>query len=205
MDIINNTFLGTGVGKRGTRLYHGDAYRGAKPAMVVVVDAFRGFVEHHPLYDPRPISERRWRHLRVRRACKAGIEWVISDLSPCDRQLNPNPTVHFLLEGLNLEEVVHKSHYRDTNEPVPPRNVGMGECVRHFINPPHNTKGQEGKQRSITGSELRWIYRHRNDPRVQARVQFRDGTFENYYTCGPPWDSPEGARLWSEYHPRSEG
>jgi hypothetical protein len=82
-----------------------------------------------------------------------------------------------------MEEVVHKSHALDKTTVVNGRTV-----VTH----------------SITGSEIRWIYRHRNDPTVRARVQFRCGRAMNYRTCEPPWQTPEGAVLWSQYHPKSE-
>lgn len=71
----------------------------------------------------------------IRRKIKAGLHWAATD----PRKF----TVHFVLDEVNLEEVVLKSHWLDV--------------------PGH---------RSFTGVELRWIYRNRHDANVQRAIQF---------------------------------
>jgi hypothetical protein len=53
------------------------------------------------------------------------------------------------------------------------------------------------KWRVYTGSELRWIYRNRQDPRVAARLQF----WQDMQPCFPPWEQPQWRRLWQTYRP----
>jgi len=62
----------------------------------------------------------------------------------------------------------------------------------------NKTREVEGKVvRPHTGSELRWLYRNRNDPGVQNNVQFWRGGER----ADPPWESePE---RWSNYKPKS--
>ncbi|MFC7395798.1 hypothetical protein ACFQU1_01155 [Chelatococcus sp. GCM10030263] len=107
----------------------------------------------------------------TRRKIKGGLYWASHD-----RQ---NPAVHFILDLLDMEMVVEKSHGRDV--------VASGM-----------------KSRSYTGVELRWIYRNRFQPNVQRCIQF---WFEGGPTC-PPWDpryiDPRAAALWRSYMPRSE-
>ncbi|CAH1662662.1 conserved hypothetical protein [Hyphomicrobiales bacterium] len=88
-------------------------------------------------------------------------------------------TVHFFLDQLDIAAVIKKSHEHDYVTPL------------------------GGKRRSITGSELRWIYRNRHDPQVQKSVQF----WRNGYPEYPPWDasfwqSPRDFCSWKRYWPR---
>ncbi|GLU29819.1 hypothetical protein Brsp01_50520 [Brucella sp. NBRC 12950] len=51
--------------------------------------------------------------------------------------------------------------------------------------------------KSTTGSELRWLYRNRDNPAVQDVVQFwKDG-----HRVNPPWEDDK--KLWSQYLPKS--
>ena len=67
----------------------------------------------------------------------------------------------------------------------------------------------QGKIRLITPAELRWIYRHREDPSVQKNIQFWTHTSTDVATaawspCGPPWEKDEDAKkLWASYKPKS--
>jgi hypothetical protein len=107
----------------------------------------------------------------TRHKIKGGLYWASHDVG--------NPTVHFILDLLDMEMVVEKSHGRDV--------VASGL-----------------KSRSYTGVELRWIYRNRFRPAVQRCIQF---WFEGAPTC-PPWDPRYSDRdapaLWRSYVPRSE-
>ena len=86
--------------------------------------------------------------------------------------------VHFVLDGLDMFRVATKSHSLDI-----PR--GKPATRQQALN----------KERGFTGSELRWIYRHRNDPRVANAVQFwlTDST-GRMRPARPPW---EEGRVWT--------
>lgn len=95
---------------------------------------------------------------------------------------SPNDiVVHYCLDGLELDKVIGKSVSIDTPSTYAPVN----------------------KQRAITSSELRWIYRNRYISNVWERIQFwkRDGSGK-YVSCTPPWEWPiaEGGD-WSQYKP----
>lgn len=80
-------------------------------------------------------------------------------------------TVHYILDDINMDVVIHKHYY-----------LQQGHSDAN----------------SISGSELRWIYRNRHDPGVQKSVQF----WRNGRPANAPWvDSPE---KWSQYKPKSE-
>ncbi|MBS7699094.1 MULTISPECIES: hypothetical protein [unclassified Chelatococcus] len=88
--------------------------------------------------------------------------------------------VHFFLDQMNLKAVIKKKHGEDYVDEL------------------------GGKHRSITGSELRWIYRNRHDPQVQKSVQFWRNGLPDY----APWDarfwqSPSDFYSWKYYWPRS--
>lgn len=76
----------------------------------------------------------------VRRKDKGGLDWAV-------KSANPGRHVHFLLDDLNMSQVVGKTS---------PGDEGTGD----------------GKMRGITGAELRWIYRNRHRADVQQRIQF---------------------------------
>jgi hypothetical protein len=57
-----------------------------------------------------------------------------------------------------------------------------------------------GAKTDITSRELRWVYRNRNNPNVQRKIQFwLDGK-----PTSPPWESVEGKKIWRLYTPMSE-
>lgn len=71
----------------------------------------------------------------IRRKIKAGLYWSAVD--------SRHFTVHFLLDDLDIDQVIQKSHELDRRG-----------------------------SKSFTGVELRWIYRNRKDSRVQRAIQF---------------------------------
>ena len=109
-----------------------------------------------------------------RRKSKGGLHYACF--------FSPNDIiVHYCLDGIDLDQVITKS--------VP--NLDLSETTA--------TK----KQRGVTGSEIRWIYRNRYIPNVRERIQFwkSDGP-RKYVPCTPPWEWPvaEGGD-WSQYIP----
>jgi hypothetical protein len=102
--------------------------------------------------------------------CKGGLYWATFIETQAIK-------VHFVLDDLDLKQVVKKSNSSDIK--------GRNSCFR-----------QVEKSRSVTGSELRWIYRNRAHPGVRQRIQF----WLNDAPCGPPWVS--NGRLWARYKPK---
>jgi hypothetical protein len=96
---------------------------------------------------------------------------------------SPNDiVVHYCLDGLDLDKVIGKS-------------------VSSIDTP--STHAPVNKQRAITSSELRWIYRNRYIPNVRERIQFWRPNLAGFYVpCTPPWEWPiaEGGD-WSQYKP----
>jgi hypothetical protein len=127
---------------------------------------------------------------------KFGMEWTIS---------NARGHIHFVLDGIDMGAVVTKTHrFVDGNGVVLAQDMPRGKASI-----------PDDKERTITHSELRWIYRNRANPLVQQRVQFWR-TAANIQTCIPPWEDqtvmttlPSGAAMswaqaWRIYKPVEE-
>jgi hypothetical protein len=128
----------------------------------------------------------------TRRKDKGGLYWAT---------MVERKHVHFVLDGIDLKAVVEKNYGGD------PTTGGLKTADSKL-------PGKE-KNRSITGSELRWIYRQRAHPGVQEYIQF----WFDRKPCRPPWESyvagfekngkPKWAArkdaegLWAHYQPRS--
>jgi hypothetical protein len=103
---------------------------------------------------------------------KASLYWATMD---------EKRHVHFILDGIDMDEVVHKTH---TSGPL------HGQDTSVYTSPSEKT-------RTITHAELRWIYRNKVFPEVRQHVQFwLDGQ-----CCAPPWQLNPG--LWSLYVPKN--
>lgn len=67
------------------------------------------------------------------------------------------------------------------------------------------------KYRNITASELRWIYRMRNNEKVEKFIQFwRSDDGNIFEQCSPPWEwknwqKTDYTTIWSQYKPTMEG
>jgi hypothetical protein len=95
-------------------------------------------------------------------------------------------TVRFVLDQIDMSQVTRKNHRDDRPTPT-------------------------GKNRAVTGSELRYLYRHRNDDAIMSKIEFY---FQGSPTVPPwtnaaPWNQSGGGRpsdyeLWAAYAPRSE-
>lgn len=127
---------------------------------------------------------------------KFGMEWTISQ---------QRGHIHFVLDEIDIGAVVTKTHRYEENGQVLAQDLPRGK----------STSG-ESKERTITHSELRWIYRNRNNPLVQAQVQFWLTTGGRLTPCVAPWENsskaatmPSGSQLtwqnaWKVYRPRLE-
>jgi hypothetical protein len=122
----------------------------------------------------------------VRRKDKGGLYWATKVAKK---------HVHFVLDNLDIRATVLKN-WAGKN-PDKPAGPGKSTGVAY-----------DKKNRSITGAELRWVYRNRNDPDVQADVQF----WFMYAQVVPPWVQysefdqqnaqvvvHDGSGLWSQY------
>ena len=132
--------------------------------------------------------------LVAKRKCKGGLEWIT-------RHTMRN--IHFCLDGLNLRAAASKT-YDGLSGGVADNPQGKAPLGTD----PYN------KPRSITGAELRWIYRNRLDVRVQNRVQFwrrrvswatGARTTTGWEGCPPPWTDPavshDTRAAWAAYVP----
>lgn len=132
----------------------------------------------------------------AKRKCKGGLNWITR---------NTVRRIHFLLDGLNLVAAARKNY---------DGSLG-GEADAPRGKSPNGT-GVYAKVRSITGAELRWVYRNRRDPAVIRGVQFWRGkvswgasgntrTTTGYYQCPPPWSdiasSAQVRSAWAAYVP----
>jgi hypothetical protein len=127
---------------------------------------------------------------------KFGMEWTLK---------NQRGHIHFVLDAIDMAAVVTKTHeFTDPHGIVLAHDLPRGKAPTGV-----------DKERTITHSELRWVYRNRSNPLVQARVQFWI-TAGNIHPCGPPWENnvttttmPSGAvitwrRAWQAYNPTQE-
>src|SRR5262249_55867971 len=119
----------------------------------------------------------------AKRKCKAGLEYII---------YNTLYRIHFCLDGMHLKAAANKS-YDGSNRGRPDNPVGKTP----------STIAWDEKVRSVTGAELRWVYRRRRDPMVSKKVQFWDKRGGNWIQCPPPWsdpNQPEDVRMaWASY------
>jgi hypothetical protein len=103
-----------------------------------------------------------------RKKSKAGLAWVT------DGTGRRPATIHFFLDQLDLYKVIHK---QSVTVPI----SGRLETINN----------------SITGSELRWIYRNRFRQNVAARIQF----WYRGAAVQAPWLTYP--TQWESYNPKS--
>jgi hypothetical protein len=127
---------------------------------------------------------------------KFGLDWALR---------NNIGHIHFVLDGIDMAAVVTKTH-----------NFTDGGKVLAEDSPRGKAPDDAEKERTITHSELRWIYRNRNNPQVRQGVQFwlTSGTMQ---PCGAPWEdtvrttimptsgaSKTWKEAWNIYRPKEE-
>jgi hypothetical protein len=144
--------------------------------------AYLDSVLNHPKYHTSVVSRRlnlsttgqvggEGSNEAFRRKSKGALNWLISQ----------KEYLHFILDKLDMEEVVTKeNHKTQKDEPT--------------------SSGGKPKYRDVTGAELRWIFRHEDDPNTQEAVQFWLGDKQ----CVAPWDQLDLKDLWKTYVPRKK-
>lgn len=132
------------------------------------------------------------------RKCKGGLYWA---------SMKQKFQVHFLLDGINFEEVILKSNFEDRDYKtitgyVKAQAMSIGGKAIYEKYPDRTIRSK-----AITGSELRWIYRNKNDYKVQQTIQF----WWKGRPCSPPWMNAFDkectkpiSELWLRYVPKSE-
>lgn len=121
-----------------------------------------------------------------KRKSKSGLWWALR---------SAGKTVHFCLYGLDMDQVVNKCFPgvdggKGRDFPVGPARKQITDFTK--------------KETSITGAELRWMYRNRADDAVKNLVQFwnRASSSAPFDVCVPPWVT--NSALWGNYTPNSE-
>lgn len=99
---------------------------------------------------------------------KSNAQFRLKSKNALNHYVEAGIGVHFILDGLNLDEVVNKN-FKVPGKPQSPNNE-----FKHSAT---------DKIRTVTGAELRWIYRNRDRPDVQKFVQF----WLKGNPCPPPW------------------
>ncbi len=187
IDDLSNQFLGTGLkiptNVREQRLGTGGIGDAYAPDAVTSGAAlgFIEFMENHPKWNPdlRPGEDRF--HTRTKHGSKAGLEYTTKVMKR---------KIHFVLDKLDMQMVVGKSGPGDEE----------GENDVKLAIMQRKDPAQAEKKRDVTGSELRWLYRHRNDTAVMDNVRF----WEDYNPVAPPWNDQRCSNLWATYKPKSE-
>jgi len=124
----------------------------------------------------------------AKRKCKGGLDYIIH---------KTDHHIHFCLDGMDMVQVASKTY--------------DGKAGGVADDPGKSSKAWNDKSRSITGAELRWVYRNQLDPQVQSRVQCwkkNDSMApwaDLWVQCEPPWkDSSRPSDVgaaWSAYRP----
>ena len=129
---------------------------------------------------------------------KFGMKWTIE---------NQRGHIHFLLNEIDMPAVVEKTH--SFLNPQNPREILAQDL-------PRGKALTSTKERTITHSELRWIFRNRKNPLVAERVQFWHEVGGIMQPCSPPWSTDNHSTamvdgqprqwclLWSRYVPTAE-
>jgi hypothetical protein len=137
------------------------------------IDSLRGNIKNNVLLSLKE-EDHKNEHLIFTRKCKAGIRWAAYS----------EVAVHFILDELNMKDIVLKAREYFTSGPKQGQRKG-----------------------GVTASELRWIYRNRFDPRIISSVQF----WLNGDPVPPPWthefqiiniNQDYSSDIWKLYEPK---
>lgn len=172
------------------------------------LDRFLQVLKSHPKYKSAYEQEGFWIKERGKwimiqdpfeaaRKCKAGLYWAANE---------QKFQVHFFLDDINFETVVTKPDIYDESfdsvrKFLEVRNMQEMTLCSHYPN-------RMVKDKSVTNSELRWIYRNRNNQKVQKTIQF----WNKDDPCSPPLDRQfdekyncKVSHLWLSYVPKNTG
>lgn len=149
-----------------------------------ITEGFKLALQQHPKFGnfvpEEPETGGEFANADVRAKDKGGIEWAAQS----------GRSVHFILDELNLLQVIEKNSTADINA-----DNGGGFLASE-------------KERGITGAELRWIYRNRFREKIQDAVQFwltQKSTLPEPVV--PPWyrGYPDGKirGKWDLYKPKN--
>jgi hypothetical protein len=108
----------------------------------------------------KPSSIFDWEMQRIKEQCKAGLDFQTRGGGLDGKG---GGVIHFVLGPILLqlmEYIVGKS------------NPVKDKIIRHYLFGEKSGLFVTEKQRQITGAEMRWVYRNRKDPKVQAKIQF---------------------------------
>lgn len=147
--------------------------------------------------------------MAIIRKAKAGLLWSAQIINTAKAF-----HIHFILDSICLTEVVFKVSKNDTEFDSFRSFFTMLAKRDHGDSIDLSTLNYDSaydnsviKHRSITGTELRWIYRNRHDANVQNAVQF----WYEGQPCCPPWEKEFDkvsdsnlSVLWKLYRPKSE-
>lgn len=117
----------------------------------------------------------RYPRLLFKRGSKLGIEIAAT---------NKKTKIHFALDGIDMESVTTKST-KGSDQGI------FCNCIKRVTNWLGLTDEMEGNGKSITSSELRYIYRNRK--RLENNVIF----YKNNEKVTAPW--LENRQLWNSY------
>jgi hypothetical protein len=108
-------------------------------------------------------------------------------------------TVHFCLDGLgDFKTTIGKSYAGKAGDD----GIEGPEGTTWAVPPDRAQNESDRKFRVVTGAELRWVYRNREDADVQKHIQFWLANKPSV----PPWDPGYTGRVadWSQYTPREK-
>ncbi len=157
---IKSLFQG-GVVMEQFYILENEQTRSAKFPPDLRVAGFQNALRDHPKW--REVLGQGQSNANIRMKDKGGLWWATTN----------GLHVNFILDGLNIEQVVKKSY--------DPGKIGLNQNV----NMGADFKSENDKYRNVTGSELRWIYRHQFIKEVWTLIQFWYGQEP---VC-PPWVS----------------
>ncbi|PHM39885.1 hypothetical protein Xmau_02487 [Xenorhabdus mauleonii] len=126
------------------------------------------------------------------RKCKGAMSWININNDPLIKGIH----LHFILDGINMEEVISK-YYFDINEHEAQNQYYSNEDNMNenngFVSIDLNQK-RVRSEKSIVGKELRWIFRNRGNTNVAKKIQF----WKNGCPTNPPWVGNE-CLIWDKY------
>lgn len=140
---------------------------------------FSEWLSHHPRYSPELSADSSQWNKRFNRTSKAGLEWALTE------------------KGYNVHFVVSKDDDLDAMVKGSSGVAGHQPFVAQYQD------GREIEEKRITHAELRWLYRNRENPNVQANVQFWEfspNASEQFKPVDPPWvTQPDVFRPYGEH------